>query len=143
MVELYINNYQIPEKQATSLINQISQYPSLFVDHMMQVELGLLPPDQDLTYTKMLLQAGSYSLGYIMGGLPTFYLDIPIQSVPVLLIGQLSSLGLLHHYYRPTSGKLKRLSIWLLTGLSTAFIAYGISEHITSSFGIPKISSSE
>lgn len=44
MQELYTETYHIPKKEARTLLVQMSKYPNLFVDHMMVLELGMLPP---------------------------------------------------------------------------------------------------
>jgi hypothetical protein len=44
MEELYTETYHIPKKDARALLVQMSKYPDLFVDHMMVLELGMLPP---------------------------------------------------------------------------------------------------
>ena len=44
MEDLYTETYHIPKKEARTLLVQMSKYPNLFVDHMMVLELGMLPP---------------------------------------------------------------------------------------------------
>lgn len=47
MVQLYKLKYQVKENDASNILNEMLKYPKLFLDHMMVIELGLLPPDDE------------------------------------------------------------------------------------------------
>lgn len=69
MVEIYMAK-GLSEEDATSIINTMAKYKDFFVDHMMVMELGLMPVDEDDEAWKK--------------GAVTFFSFLTFGSVPVL-----------------------------------------------------------
>lgn len=69
MIEIYMTK-GLSEEDATSIINTMAKYKDFFVDHMMVMELGLMPVEQDDEAWKK--------------GAVTFFSFLTFGSVPVL-----------------------------------------------------------
>ena len=64
MTDLYRIGYGLPEKEARPLLETMAKNKALFVDHMMTVELGLLPPRlcPPTSLAEQVVAAGGYIL---------------------------------------------------------------------------------
>ena len=98
MIEIYHKKYQVPARIAESILNQMSDFKSLFIDHMMVLELDIKPPNSNIhtfTHTTMYsLVIGSIgvSTGTIIRYMPAIILFPTIQ-LATLFYNQK-----LHHY---------------------------------------------
>jgi DNA damage-binding protein 1 len=70
MVELYQRKYKIPEAEARLILSKMAEYPNLFLDHMMVIELEMMPPDPDTNPVK--------------NGIVTFLSFLLFGSVPLI-----------------------------------------------------------
>lgn len=70
MIELYTKKHNIGQEDAETIINTMAKYEDFFIDHMMVIELELMPPDTQSNPIK--------------NGLITFFSFIFFGSVPLL-----------------------------------------------------------
>ena len=47
MVEIYQKKYDISKEDAYYILSSMANYKQLFIDHMMVLELGLMPPEEN------------------------------------------------------------------------------------------------
>ncbi len=126
MLEIYQREYQVLATDASLILNGMARYKKLFVDHMMVLELGLLPPDNTVNPLK--------------NGVVTFFSFITFGSIPLLvfissdnivysIIATISTLGILGYTrsYFTKSSKLYNCLITIFNGCFSAGAAYGVS----------------
>jgi DNA damage-binding protein 1 len=70
MLELYVEKHKISEEDAKTILLTMVKYKSFFIDHMMMIELDLLPPDENANPIK--------------NGIITFFSFICFGSIPVI-----------------------------------------------------------
>ena len=134
MVEIYEKEYQVPNNIAVDILTKMSIYKKLFIDHMMVLELGLLPPDN--------------STNPLKNGLFTFLSFIFFGSIPLVfyiltnnIIGAISStivtlglLGWMRAYFTKTN-KIISCFVTIINGCFSAtaayFISYGLDSLLT------------
>lgn len=129
MIAIYQQRYGLPCESATKLIQEMSLYPKLFVDHMMQVELGMLPPNSHETLSTVVIRAGSYTFGYILATLPFFWIGKNPYLNLAICTGQFSLLGLIQYQLQPVAGYAKRISTWIISAWSLAFASKCFFRH--------------
>ena len=122
MVAIYKKDYNIPHQEAVTILDMMSKHKKLFVDHMMVLELGLLPPDN--------------SNNPIKNGVATFCSFIFFGSMPLIVfisywaiastITMLGLLGYTRSYFTNTN-KTWSCFITILNGSLSASAAYGVS----------------
>ena len=130
MVGLYKNKYKLPEDEARSILTQMAKYPNLFLDHMMVVELEMLPPDPDTNPMK--------------NGIVTFLSFLLFGSIPLVFyainrnivlscgaaILSLSSLGYVRASFTRGS-RLYNIFVTVANGCFSATAAYLVSYLLT------------
>ena len=126
MCVIYKNEYNIPDEDTNIILNTMAKYKKLFVDHMMVLELGLLPPDNSVNPMK--------------NGLATFISFIVFGSIPLIVyifttsivwsiictVVTLGILGFTRSYFTKTS-RFWNCLVTILNGCLSASAAYGIS----------------
>lgn len=126
MVDLYKEKYDIEETAARDLLTTISRYPKLFLDHMMVVELELMPPDQ--------------SANPLKNGIVTFLSFVGFGFIPLIVyrfldsfywacgatVVALAGLGWLRASFTRTN-RLWSMGVTVFNGACSAGVAYGVS----------------
>ncbi len=126
MVELYTQKHKIHELDANNILRAMAKYKDFFVDHMMVIELGLLPPDEKSNaIQKGIVTFFSFLIFGIIPLLTYVYLYgfITACSSAILLLGTLG-------YIKATftkSSKLWSCFITILNGCFSAGLAYFVS----------------
>lgn len=126
MIELYVNKHNIERDDANTIIRTMAKYKDFFVDHMMVIELDLMPPDEQSMAIK--------------NGLVTFTSFLFFGVIPILfycflysfLYACLSSIFLLGFlgYIKASftnSSKIKSCFMTILNGSFSAGLAYLVS----------------
>ena len=126
MKDIYIKQYNVKESDANTILNLMSRYNKLFLDHMMVLELGLMPPDN--------------SINPIKNGIVTFFSFIIFGSIPLILyiifnnvyisfIGVILTLAFLGYIRANFTKKNKIVSciITIMNGCISAIASYGVS----------------
>ncbi len=123
---IYGKEYGISVTDTSVILNTMAKYKKLFVDHMMVLELGLLPPDN--------------SANPVKNGMATFASFIFFGSIPLVTfiisnnfiwsigstVATLGILGYTRSYFTKTS-KVWNCLITILNGCFSAGAAYGVS----------------
>lgn len=126
MVDIYVDKYNISRHEANSMLTTMSNYKDLFVDHMMVLELDLMPPSDNQNPYK--------------NGLVTFFSFLFFGSIPLIFyllseniyyaisstIITLGFLGWVRSYFTKTN-KFYSCFITILNGGISAGAAYGVS----------------
>lgn len=130
MVRLYKEKYEIPEGDAREILSRMAVYPKLFLDHMMVVELELMPPDPDANPRK--------------NGIVTFCSFLLFGSLPLIVFifgnniiwsscAAITALGILGWIRASfTQGnRLLNILVTIANGCFSAGAAYGVSSLLT------------
>jgi DNA damage-binding protein 1 len=126
MIELYTKKHKIYELDANNILRTMAKYKHFFIDHMMVIELGLLPPDEKSNaIQKGIVTFFSFLIFGIIPLLTYVYLNgfITACSFAILLLGTLG-------YIKATftkSSKLWSCFITILNGSLSAGFAYVVS----------------
>jgi DNA damage-binding protein 1 len=130
MVDLYRKKYNIPDGHAREILNKMSQYPTLFLDHMMVVELELMPPDPDNNPVKNGIV--TFLSFLFFGSLPLIFYAIN-QNIWLSCCAAILSLSILG-YVRSTftqGNKMWNIMITVTNGCFSAGAAYLVSFLLT------------
>ena len=114
MIELY-EQQGITTEDATNILETMAKYPTFFVDHMMQVELNIPPPDPEASPAKKgMVTAGSFfvfgfvpllayvALGDVLTPDGLFWVSICLTASATFLLGWVK--GTLAHQNRFIAG---------------------------------------
>jgi len=82
MVEIYINRYNIPKETAKYILSSMFSYSNLFLDHMFNLELGLIAPKSN-DFNEIIQES-----------IITFFSFIIFGSIPLLSLLITSSLNI-------------------------------------------------
>jgi DNA damage-binding protein 1 len=126
MIEIYQKKYDISKEDAYYILSNMANYKQLFIDHMMVLELGLMPPDENnepfknglITFTSFIFFGSIPLIVYILTNM--------IQWAIISTIITLGLLGYLRSYFTKTN-KLYSCFITIINGCISASAAYGVS----------------
>ena len=127
MVELYKTKYSIPEEEARSLLEGMANTPKLFLDHMMVVELDLMPPDGTANPLKNGIV--TFSSFIVFGFIPLIVyrlLESFIWACGATVLS-LAALGWLRASFT-RSNPIRSMVITVFNGGCSAVVAYGVSD---------------
>ena len=126
MIDLYVNKHNIKEVDAELIIRTMAKYKDFFVDHMMVIELDLMPPDEHSNAIKNGMV--TFSSFLIFGIIPLLFYSF-LCSFLLACLSSIFLLGVLG-YVKATftnSSKVRSCCITILNGSSSAGLAYLIS----------------
>lgn len=97
MKELYTVKYNVSEEDAEIILIAMANYDKLFLDHMMVVELGLMPPDDDsspicnglATFTSFIIFGSIPLISYLVSGL--FWISCIFSVLTLAVLGGVKS----------------------------------------------------
>ena len=123
---IYKKEYNIPDGDTDLILNTMAKYKKLFVDHMMVLELGLLPPDNSVNPMKNGL--ATFISFILFGSIPllVYISTISLEWSIVCTILTLGCLGITRSYFTKTS-RFWNCIITILNGCLSGGAAYGIS----------------
>ena len=126
MVELYTEKYSIPEREARGLLENMVKYPTLFLDHMMVVELELMPPDNSASPLKNGIVTFS---SFVFFGMIPLAIYVATEEFVWACVSTAGALGILG-WVRGTftkDNRVKSAFVTILNGACSAGVAYGVS----------------
>ncbi len=126
MIKIYERKYNINYTEARHILTSMSKYPDLFVDHMMVLELDLMPPDDNQNpYKNGIITFFSF---LFFGCVPliVFILTSNIYYAITATITTLGILGWTRSYFTK-SNKCYSCIITIINGCISAGSAYGVS----------------
>ena len=125
MVQLYNSKYNISPDEASQLLVQMTKYPKLFVDHMMVLELGLLPPEDTDFWLPVKKGFATFLSFVLFGSIPLIVFSFSENfwySLYSCLI-TLAFLGWVRSYFTKTS-RLYNGIITVINGSLSASVAF-------------------
>ena len=127
MVNLYNDKYNIPYSDAEKILNYMAKYTDLFVDHMMVVELGLLPPENGDDWITVKKGTTTFISFVFFGCIPLTVLAISNSFICSILfcILTLGLLGWVRSYFTK-SNRIYNCIITVINGCISASVAYAL-----------------
>ena len=126
MIELYVKKHNIDKLDATNILTTMLKYPTFFLDHMMVIELGLLPLEDDSN--PLMNGLVTFTSFIVFGCIPliTYILSNNIYIASVISILTLGLLGLIKAKFTKSNMCISA-GVTMLNGILSAGMAYLVS----------------